>query len=141
MKHGNKTNLGFLLNKSASLWDAELMRQFRKFGISDMKPSFGAVFIPLFDADGISAKDISVFSRLTKQTLSTYINQLEKLGYICRENNESDARFENIFLTAKGRKLQVIANKVVKNVNALFRSKISKSETESLTQILLKLIS
>jgi DNA-binding MarR family transcriptional regulator len=140
MKHGNKDNLGFLLTRAASLWDSLLMQQFKSNGILDMKPSFGSVFIPLFDQDGISAKEISLFSKLTKQTLSAYINNLEKLGYIQRRTNKLDKRSENIYLTVKGKKLQKIANEAVINVNTIFSSKISRAEMNNLRIILDKLL-
>jgi DNA-binding MarR family transcriptional regulator len=136
MKHGSRLNLGFLLNRAAALWDRRLMEQFKEKGVLDMKPSFGSVFIPLFDKDGISAKEMAEFSKLTKQTLSTYIKELEARKYISRRKDKNDGRFEKIFLTKKGKKLQRAANEAVKKVNLHFQSKISKKKTDELLKIL-----
>lgn len=116
------------------------MELFRSKGFDDQKPSFGAVFIPLFDNDGLNVKMIAKLSKLTKQTTSIYVRELESLGYIKKQQNKTDKRSVRIFLTPKGKKLRLTANICVAQVNAEFRKKIDSAEFGQLLVYLRKCI-
>lgn len=105
-----------------------------------MKPSFGSVFIPLFDFEKVTAKKIVESSNLSKQTVSSYIKLLEKLNYISKVEDRDDKRNEFIFLTKKGELLRTIADKSVRNSNAYFEQKISAEELSHLRAILTKVL-
>ena len=116
------------------------MEMFRSKGFPDQKPSFGAVFIPLFDNDGLSVKEIAKLSKLTKQTASIYIRELEGLGYVKKKQDKADKRSVLVFLTPMGKKLKLIANICVNQVNAEFRKNLDPTEFRQLLVFLRKCI-
>lgn len=140
MKHGSHENLGYLLTRASSAWNQRLMELLRSKGFHDQKPSFGAVFIPLFDNDGVNVNKIAKLSKLTKQTTSSYVQELESLGYIKKKRDKTDKRSVLIFLTPRGKKLRLIANICVAQVNAEFRKKLDSVEFLQLLVFLKKCI-
>lgn len=114
------------------------MELFRFGGFRDQKPSFGAVFIPLFDTDGLSITEMIRSSKITKQTASIYVRELEKLGYIKKKQNAADKRTVNIFLTPKGKKLKSAADTFVAQVNAECKIRLGAADFKRLLHILKK---
>ena len=140
MKHSSHENLGYLLTRASWTWNQRLIELFRSKGFHDQKPSFGAIFIPLFDNDGLSVKEIAKLSKFTKQTASIYIRELEGLGYVKKKQDKVDKRSVLIFLTPKGKKLRLIANTCVAQVNAEFRKNLDPTEFRQLLVFLRKCI-
>lgn len=140
MKHGSHENLGYLLTRASSAWNQRLMELFRSKGFHDQKPSFGGIFVPLFDNDGLSVKEIAKLSKLTKQTTSIYVRELESLGYIKKKQNRTDKRSVKIFLTPKGKELKSIADICVRQVNTEFRKLLDAAEFRQLLVFLFKII-
>ena len=141
MKHGSEQNLGYLLTQASNIWNRRLMEIFRAKGYDDLKPSFGAVFIPLFDKDKQSITDIMNFSKLTKQTMSIYVGELGKKGYINTNQDNIDKRRIIVSLTTKGKKLKSVANRAVKQVNDEFRKQLNTLEFKHFLRALEKIIS
>lgn len=140
MKHGSAQNLGYLLIQASNIWNRRLMEIFRAKGYADLKPSFGAVFIPLFDKDKQSITDIMDFSKLTKQTVSIYVGELRKKRYISTRQDHIDKRRVLVSLTTKGKKLKSVANSAVKQVNDEFRKHLNILEFKHFLQALEKII-
>ena len=140
MIHSSHKNLGFLLTRSASRWNELLMKELEDLEHEKMKPSHGAVLIPLFDLGELSITEIRSYSKLKKQTMTTYIRELIDLGLITREPYDGDKRKSLIRLTKKGVKLKSSSNIAVKNVNKKFSKIISTKELEVLREVLTKIL-
>lgn len=140
MKHGSHENLGYLLTRASFVWNQHLMKLLRAKGFLDQKPSFGAVFIPIFDKDGLSVTEIAKLSKITKQTTSIYIRELEGLGYIRKEQDKKDTRSLKVYLTTKGKKLKLAAHASVKQANDEFRKHLDATEFKQLHSYLRKCI-
>jgi DNA-binding MarR family transcriptional regulator len=138
MKYASSQNLGYLLIKTSRAWNQRLMEIFKSKGYDDLKPSFGAVFIPLFDKDNQNIADIMNFSNLSKQSMTVYINELKGRGYIETQHNPDDRRFVRVLLTPKGKVLKTVADGVVKQVNYEFSQQLCASQFKELLQILNK---
>ncbi|MFV0321195.1 MAG: MarR family winged helix-turn-helix transcriptional regulator [Alphaproteobacteria bacterium] len=54
----------------------------------------------------ISVSELLSLLKITKQSLSRVLNQLEKEGYIERRTDKNDARKRLLWLTSKGQKLE-----------------------------------
>ena len=139
MKYASSQNLGYLLIKTSRAWNQRLMEIFKSKGYVDLKPSFGAVFIPLFDKDNQNVADIMNFSNLSKQSMTVYINELKGRGYIETRLNPDDRRFVRVLLTPKRKVLKAVADGVVKQVNSEFSQQLRASEFKELLQILNKI--
>lgn len=79
--------------------------------------------------------------RFSKQTVNSTIKNLENLGYITKENYESNRLYKKIYLTSLGMK---VAEKTVKNLIMLEDiafSKISEEELDTIINLLQKVLS
>ena len=134
--HGSSSNIGFLLTRTASLWNEMLMKELTKLGFSQTKPSHGSVLIPIFDKGEQSITDIMKFSKLKKQTMTTYVRELLKLKLISQRQDPSDGRSKLLSLTNLGEELRVKSIAAVNQVNNEFMQLMKKEKFEDLQNIL-----
>ncbi len=64
------------------------------------------VLVHLGQEDGISQQDLADRSGRSKVSIMNLLKKLEKGGFIVRENNPLDGRYNCVFLTDTGRDLQ-----------------------------------
>jgi len=112
---------GYLLNKAARRWNAMLLSMLREAGVDDIRPSFGAVLVPLFEEDGLRLGELAVRSGLTKQTLTTLVRRIEAQGYVERRPDPQDGRATRLFLTHKARALEPILVRIIKKLDRITR--------------------
>lgn len=129
MKQIPKKSLGYALSQITRIWNQRFMDILRSKGYYNLKPSFCAVFFPLFENDGQSAAELARTTKMTKQTMSIYVKELRQRGYIKLTPNDQDKRTHRIFLTAKGSMLR----KIFESTNATLSREVCKqlSEKES----------
>ncbi|MDD5083886.1 MAG: helix-turn-helix domain-containing protein [Candidatus Moranbacteria bacterium] len=108
MKQKYQKSLGYALSQVTRVWNQRFMDILRSKGYYNLKPSFCAVFFPLFENDGQSASELARATKMTKQTIGIYVRELHQRGYIKLVNDARDKRVRRIFLTAKGSMLQKI---------------------------------
>lgn len=138
--HGSYSNLGYLLIMAARVWNKRLMNKFEEGGYDDLKPSYGAVFIPLFDKDNRTISEIIEFSQVSKQTMTVYIKELKKKRYIETKPDPEDPRFTRVFLSARGKVLKKVADRVVSEVNKDFLKDLGPNEIKMLMATLTRWI-
>ena len=134
--HGSSSNIGFLLTRAAGLWNEKLMKELTKLGFERTKPSHGSVLIPLFDQGEQSITSIMKFSKLKKQTMTTYIKELLKLDLITQRQDPSDRRMKLISLTKLGEELKIKSKTAVNQVNNEFKQIVRKENFKTLHNIL-----
>ncbi len=135
-EHRSTSNLGYLLTMVSRAWNRRLMKAFEEEGYDDQKPSYGAIFIPLFHKDGLAITEIIELSQISKQTASTYIKELSEKGYIEIRDHPEDRRFSLVYLTPKGKLLRKTADRVVSRVNREFLQTLRRDEGELLLSVL-----
>ncbi|HUT48367.1 MAG TPA: MarR family transcriptional regulator [Alphaproteobacteria bacterium] len=113
---------GYLLNKAARRWNAMFLALLREAGVDDIRPSFGAVLVPLFEEDGLRLGELAQRAGLTKQTLTALIRRIEAQGYVERRPDPKDGRAARLFLTPKARSLEPILVRVIANLEAITRA-------------------
>ena len=64
------------------------------------------VMMVLWEADGITVKNIAQQLHLDSPTITPLLKRLESAGFVNRQRNASDERVVNIFLTDAGRNIQ-----------------------------------
>ena len=73
-------------------------------GFAGVQPAHSAVFQPLWQMpEGARITTLARASRITKQSMSTLITDLEAGGYVERVGDPHDARATRVRLTARGR--------------------------------------
>ena len=106
IKRLNRTETGYLLNAAARRWNARFVQALERRGIGDIKPSYGAVLVPLFEEDGLRPGDLAKRAGLSKQTMTSLIRPIERAGYLERRADPEDGRALRLYLTPKARKTE-----------------------------------
>ena len=116
-----RNDTGYLLNKAARRWNAMFLALLRDAGVDDIRPSFGAVLVPLFEEDGLRLGELARRAGLTKQTLTTLIRRIEAQGYVERRPDPKDGRAAQVFLTRKAQALEPILVRIIEKLDRTTR--------------------
>ena len=106
IKRLTRSETGYLLNAAARRWNARFVEALGQRGIADIKPSFGAVLVPLFEEDGLRPGDLARRAGLSKQTMTSLVRPIERAGYLERRPDPGDGRAVRLHLTAKARAIE-----------------------------------
>src|SRR5262245_58814817 len=94
-----RRDIGYLLAKASQrrteLPDESLVVR----GLAEVRPAFGSVLLPLFEADGLRMGALAARARLSKQTMTTLVRLTEREGLVRRERDPSDGRATRVWLT------------------------------------------
>lgn len=110
----------------------------RSQGYYNLKPSFCAVFFPLFEDDGQSAANLARATGMTRQTMNIYVGELKRRGYIKVVRNAQDKRELHVFLTAKGAMLKKVFESVGLIISKEICGNLSQEEVRKLSDLLQK---
>ena len=113
MAHATRENLGYLLAKTSQRWNEQLQAGFAEAGFPEVKASYGSVLIPLLEEDGLRMGEIARRARLSKQTMTTMVRLCERDGLVDRRPDPDDGRATRVHLTAKSRRFQPVAERVL----------------------------
>jgi DNA-binding MarR family transcriptional regulator len=111
--HATRENLGYLLAKASQRWNERLQAGFAEAGFPEVRASYGSVLIPLLEQDGLRIGEIARRARLSKQTLTTLVRLCERDGLVERRPDPDDARATRVHLTAKARRFEPVAERVL----------------------------
>ena len=132
-------NIGSLLKKIYRVYSIELIKELQSRGFNDLRPSFLEILMYLSETEGPSIKLIGKACGLKKQTMTSHLNELEKRGYIKRENSELDKREQLVFLTDYGEKFKLNLLQVTNNLEKQYTSSIGELELDRAEMMLDKL--
>jgi DNA-binding MarR family transcriptional regulator len=108
-----RTNLGFLLAKASQHWNAILYARFCEEGFPQVRPSFGAILVPLFETDGLRLGELARRTRLSKQTMTTMVRLVEKANLVATRADPEDGRATRVYLTTTACRFRPVAEKVL----------------------------
>jgi DNA-binding MarR family transcriptional regulator len=111
--HATRDNLGYLLAKASQRWNEQLQEGFAEAGYPEVKASYGSVLVPLLEEDGLRMGEIARRARLSKQTMTTMVRLCEREGMVERRPDPDDGRATRVHLTAKARRFQPAAERVL----------------------------
>ena len=118
MAQATRGNLGYLLAKASQRWNEQLQEGFADAGFPEVKASYGSVLIPLLEEDGLRMGEIARRARLSKQTMTTMVRLCERDGLVERCPDPVDRRATRVQLTAKARRFQPAAERVLARLEA-----------------------
>jgi DNA-binding MarR family transcriptional regulator len=96
--------LGALLRLASQSMTERFNGWIKSSGFADIQPAHSAAIQPLWEAvDGARITALARASRITKQSMSALIADLEAGGYVERVDDPDDARATRVRLTAHGR--------------------------------------
>jgi DNA-binding MarR family transcriptional regulator len=97
-------HLPALLRLASQAMTEQLAEWIAASGFAGVQPAHSAVFQPLWQMpEGARITTLARASRITKQSMSTLITDLEAGGYVERVGDPDDARATRVRLTARGR--------------------------------------
>ena len=104
--------------------------------IDGIAPSYGDVLFALDQKDTQTVQDVARYTNKDKSTISSVINKLETNGYILKEKDAGDARFTNLTLTPKAKKLRPVLFEISGNMNSKIFEGLSNDEKETLFMLM-----
>jgi DNA-binding MarR family transcriptional regulator len=108
-----RNNIGFLLAKASQRWNELLYAGFCAEGYPQVRPSFGAILVPLYEEEGLRLGELAKRARLSKQTMTTMIRLIAKAKLVTTKPDPEDGRATCVFLTEEARRFQPVAERVL----------------------------
>ncbi len=124
-------DVGYLLNKAARRWNTMFVDALKDRGITDVRPSFGAVLVPLFREDGLRLGELADRGGLSKQTVTSLVKRLEDLGYVERRADPEDGRAMRISLTDRGHRMKQAVRESVEEVEKKIADLVDPKDFET----------
>jgi DNA-binding MarR family transcriptional regulator len=137
--HATRENLGYLLAKASQRWNERLQEGFAEAGYPEVRASYGSVLIPLLEEDGLRIGEIARRARLSKQTMTTMVRLCERDGLVERRPDADDGRATRVHLTAKARRFEPAAERVLARLEREARRSLGEPRHGELRQSLKEL--
>lgn len=134
------TNLGGLIHKVAHKMKREIDHANQKLGVSGVQGRIiGYVRCETKNRD-VFQKDIEEHFELRGSSVTSTLQNLEKMGFIVRESIPTDQRLKRIVLTKKALDIH---NQITKNIEQVEKeafSSINKEEEQLLSDLLKRIL-
>jgi len=110
---------GFLISKIHQISGRIFNGLLRERGI-EFNSAQGRILFVLWEKDSIPIKELSEKTRLSKSTLTSMLDRLERKGHITREPSEEDRRIILVNLTEENRRQRRLYDQVSEEMTGLF---------------------
>lgn len=127
-------NLGLLLFLPYRFMETAVLEELRAHG-HDLALSHARVFQRI-SPTGSRPSELARAAQVSKQTLGSIVDQLQKAGYVRREPDPSDARARLVVITDLGRRLVELSVPVVRQVEDAWRRHLGPERTRQLRSAL-----
>lgn len=107
-------------------------------GYDDLTPAMGRAAARLSD-DGIRVTELAEQARITKQSASVLVDQLERAGYVERVPDPSDARARLVVIAPRGRAVQQVARRAERAIEREWAAHLGAERMAALQDTLLAL--
>ena len=123
------------------LWDElrhNMEYQLEEKGFVDVSPSHGWIFHNTKE-EGSRITELAAIAKITKQSMSALVAQLEKAGYVKKKIDPTDKRAWLLVLTPKGQKVRDLGHEINYLFEKRWEQKLGKKDYSQLRQLLIKL--
>lgn len=127
-------NLGLLLFIPYRHLESAVLAQLKAHG-HDLPLSQARVFQRI-GPSGSRLVELAAAAQLSKQTVGSIVDQLERAGYVERIPDPSDARARLVTVTARGRELVELSLPVVREIEASWERHLGRTRTRELRRAL-----
>ena len=131
---------GFLIAKIHQLSNRIFTKKLKEYGLDELNSAQGRIMFVLWREDNISIHELSKKTQLSKSTLTSMLDRLEKAGFIKRVHSSKDRREIIIKLTEKNISLQDKYVDVSQEMNKLFYNKLSEVEIDEFENYLRRIL-
>lgn len=102
-------------------------------GFDNVQPAHSAVIQPLWEMpSGARVTALARASRITKQSMSALVSDLERAGYVARVADPDDARAARVRLTARGRAYARAARAFARSIEKEWAARVGEQRIEEL---------
>jgi DNA-binding MarR family transcriptional regulator len=141
MRATSTDNTGFLLAKAAQRWNELLAERFAREGYGDVRPAYGSVLLPLYEQDGQRLGALTARARVSKQTMTSLIRQMERDDLVERRPDADDGRATMVVLTHRGRAFESVAARILAELDQLVSRAVLRPTLETTRAALKELMS
>jgi DNA-binding MarR family transcriptional regulator len=127
-------NLGLLLFIPYRYLENAVLSRLREHG-HDLPVNQARVFQRI-SPEGSRMSELAEAAQVTKQTLTSIVDQLERAGYVRREVDPADARARIVRIAPRGQEAVELAASVVAEVEAEWQRHLGKARTRQLRGLL-----
>jgi DNA-binding MarR family transcriptional regulator len=132
--------LGTLLRLAAHVMAEDFARWIAVSGYEGIQPAHSAAIQPLWERrEGARITALARASRVTKQSMSKLVSDLEAAGYVERIADPDDARAVRIRLTARGRSYGKAARDFARSIEKTWAARIGERRVAQLCDTLERL--
>jgi len=125
--------LGALLRLASQAMTERFNRWIESSEFEGIQPAHSAAIQPLWEAhDGARITALARASRITKQSMSALIADLEAAGYVERVDDPDDARASRVRLTTRGRAYGRAVRAFARGIEAEWAEQIGAQRVEEL---------
>lgn len=128
-------HFGFLTNRIGRLISMDGDVIMKEMGYN-MPNSCIGILADLWNGDGINQKDLGVSLIKTKSSITKMLEALEQEGLIIKKNAAEDKRNKLIFLTSRGKQLQLKVEKMSKIMEETLLQEVPLEEIEITKKVL-----
>ena len=107
-------------------------------GFLDVSPSHGWIFYNTKE-EGSRITELAAMAKITKQSMSALVAQLEQSGYVEKMPDPSDKRAWLLILTPKGRKVKQAGQEINYLFEKNWEQKLGKPDYDRLRELLSRL--
>ncbi|MDA4845534.1 MarR family winged helix-turn-helix transcriptional regulator [Hoeflea poritis] len=125
MEFEKEKSAGYLANHMARLFAQGLHERIAPLGIV---PGQFPALLALWEKDGITQKELIARVDIEQATMANTLTRMERDGLIRRTRHPSDARAQQIWLTAKAKQIRDKAYDAANTVNARALADLSAHE-------------
>ncbi|WP_231930473.1 MarR family winged helix-turn-helix transcriptional regulator [Friedmanniella luteola] len=130
-------NLGLLLFIPYRSMESAVLAHLKAHG-HDLPLSQARVFQRI-GPDGSRLGELAQAAQVSKQTVGSVVDQLERAGYVSRTPDPTDARARLVLLTDRGRELVELSLPVVRQIESAWQTHLGAARTRELRSALEKL--
>lgn len=131
---------GYLIGRAKFLCGRKLNKLFSEYNLTEFNGEQGKILYFLWKKDGLSSTDISLETGLAINTLTNMLDKMEKEELIFREQSSFDKRKKFVFLTEKGKSLELKSKIANDKMNEIFYKGFSENEIILFEDMLRKII-
>lgn len=135
----NYKNTGAYLRELYDSLVVNLHQHLAEEGYGEISPSHGLVFQYL-EEGGSRITTLAAGARMTKQSMSALVYQLEDYGYLKRKPDPGDARAILFYLTTKGQVLKTTAQDLNYQFEQKWKQTLGADEYKKLREMIQKLV-
>lgn len=115
-----------------------LLAALRAQGYDDVVPAHLAV-LRYPGPDGKRPSELAAEANMTRQAMNYLLGQLERLGYLERRDDPSDARSKRVYETKRGLAARRTIRTAMREIEDEWAAKLGKEDLEHLRALLVRL--